>query len=68
MAVNEGDLSFTWWWDKAAEYEATDGEPWEDFSIVLHGREAGDLVDSPSEVARILTEAGYRLVRSKGSD
>ncbi len=60
--MNKRILSFKWWWDKKEE-ETEVAEPYEFFRIVLFGRVAGDIVDNPEDIVRILTEAGYEIKR-----
>ena len=51
-------LVFRGWWERAEKKETP---AWETFKIMLNGIEAGDFVDSPRDVRRILKLSGYKL-------
>ena len=40
-----------------------DEEPWENWSVVLHGSEAGDCVEEPQDIAKVLKSLGYALIK-----
>lgn len=63
--IEPEQLSFWWWWDKAAEEKDAD-VPWELFHIQLHGEEAGDWVDEPADISRILDEVGLNPFTLRG--
>ncbi len=55
-SLGKEKISFMGWWDK--EVEVADGitEPWEKFTIMIHGEEAGDFKYATEEDLKL---AGY---------
>ena len=43
---------FLGWWE--VDDKITSPEPWETFKVILHGEEAGDIVDEPDKIREIL--------------
>ena len=59
----KGKYSFMGWWSSD---EKTDSpEPWERFTVILNGTEAGDYALEESEVDEILSASGYEIVIRK---
>ncbi len=44
-----------------------DEKPWEDWKVVLHGSEAGDYIEDPKEISKVLKSLGYALIKVSGN-
>ncbi|MBL4767864.1 MAG: hypothetical protein JKY94_09140, partial [Rhodobacteraceae bacterium] len=55
-------ITFKGWWAEAEKSDVP--EPWEHFTVVLHGRVALDYVPH-EDLAEVLRASGYRLVLEK---
>ncbi len=42
-------------------------KPWEDWRVVLHGSEAGDYLENPKDIAKVLKSLGYALIKVSGN-
>lgn len=57
------DLTFKGWWAENEKRDAPD--PWETFTIAVHGEEAGELAFEGDGLEEVLAASGYRIKLEK---
>lgn len=63
MSEKKNPFEFKGYWADGDQYDV--GGPWETFRIHLFGVEAGDFIDSPMHIKKVLEASGYELILRK---
>ena len=56
-----GPYGFRGWWSDTDEEKRDSPDPWETFSVILHGDVAGDFVQGRDKIDEVLRASGFRL-------